>query len=283
MGTSPVTSSEIVESVLSNKPLSADGVPLAVFRDAFNQMKGSEAHKRVIWILTIVEDQVIAQPVGREDISLILREPKPKYYTKNDFVFINADEFAIYGTTEGKYTFISFLHDVFTWRRIVLGIVVWLAGLWVANKYLTAEIAKTLSEALISSMSIFISIFVLFVLTVNPEAQYRVAEGDRFHRLVQSDKYIAFIGVITLLITIVGLTVSSAFANMSCDMLFYSWVKAGQASCLSTAVVGTISSFWLVLKYHFGRRNEMMEIMMAKMIIENQQRLFRKSLEKDKE
>jgi len=281
MEISPVNSSAIVDAVLTNNPLSIDGVPLATFRDAFNQIKGSEANKRVIWILAIVEDQVIAQPVGREDITLILREPKARYYTKNDFAFIAVDEAAIYGTIEGKYKFTVFLADVFTRWRLLLGLLFWIIGLWLANKYISAEIAKTVSETLVSSLSIFISIFVLFVLTVNPESQYRIAEGDRFHRLVQSDKYIAFIGVATLLVTIIGMAVSSVFADISCDMPYYELIKAGQSLCLSTSIVGTVASFWLVLKYHFGRRNEMMEIMMAKMIIENQQRLFRKSTEED--
>ncbi len=269
-------------AVFDNTPLSADGVALSTFRDASNQIKGNETYKRLVWIITIVEDQAIAQPAGREDILLVLRESKPRYYVKTDFDFMSQDEAAIYGTIEGKYKFISFVKDVFTWRRILLGILIWSAGLWFSNKHLSGEIAKSLSEALISSLSIFISIFVLFVLTVNPESQYRIAEGDRFHRLVQSDKYIAFIGVVTLLVTIVGLTVSAVFADMTCDMPLYSLVKAFQALCLSTSIVGTIASFWLVLKYHFGRRNEMMEIMMAKMVIENQQRLYKKSLEEEK-
>ncbi len=112
------------------------------------------------------------------------------------------------------------------------------------------------SEALISALSIFVSIFTLFVLSVDTEREYRYLREGRYHKLTQSDKYIGLIGVSALLIAIVAAGVGAADLSAKLPRILL-------AASSSAALILTLGSFWLVLTYHFGRKHQMAEFLMA--------------------
>ena len=263
----------IAKCIKSGERISCDGITLDTFRDCYNLLRGDDSAAAVFWLLVFLEDQVLAQPLGRPDVTLVIREERTRDYSSEDFGFITNEFCAMFGTVNGKYQFASFVKDIVTHTNLVLGAMVWVGCFKLCIDLLRPDVIQNLSSSLIASMSIFITIFVLLVLSVDPNTEYRYLETDRFHKLAKSDTYIAVIGVLSLVAAIVASALTSAYPSPSDGALQFE-IRALLGAAFSTAVLGTLASFWLVLKYHFTRRHQLTAMLMAKNLVQNQQTLF---------
>lgn len=113
-------------------------------------------------------------------------------------------------------------------------------------------------------MSIFVSIFVLFVLSIDSNSELCYFQTGRLEILAQSDKYIGSLGTATLLLSILSSLFGTSLTSEPLASLTGRAVKSFSSLFLSASVVGTLLSFWLVLHYHFGRRHEMSQISLAR-------------------
>ena len=116
---------------------------------------------------------------------------------------------------------------------------------------------SALNDALVGALSIFVSIFVLFVLSVNTDKEYRYLRGGRFHKLARSDSYIAAIGLAALTSSILGNALAAVAPTEG------TFVRVCMALASALGVTLTAASFWLVITYHLVRKHEMAAYQMA--------------------
>ena len=131
---------------------------------------------------------------------------------------------------------------------------------YASYSYIPTQVELSVSNALISALSIFISIFSLFVLTVDPEREYRYLRENRYHILTQSDKYIGAIGIGALVLAII----TNSLATLEREQTLF---NVALAILFAGAFVITGTAFWLVLDYHFGRRHQLTEVLMAQTVL----------------
>lgn len=265
-------SDAIVRAVRERERLDVDSVPLSAFRDAYNRL----IDDNVFWVLVLVEDQIVVQPLGRDEIVIVINDGT-KFYHQGDLAFLSSENSWTGGTTEGPYRFQQFLCEIFGVRGIIASLIL-LAGLGTFFYYIVkAPVIEKLADSLIASLSIFITIFVLFALSFNPETEYRFAETNRLHRLMKTDAYIARISVVSLVLAIVTSALCAGFPEEFRPMYPF-WIRVLQVAPLTGAVLGTLTSFWLVVNYHFQRRNELTAMQMAKCILRSKQELFERRM-----
>lgn len=258
-----INSKELALKIINEEDLSVR-VSIEVFRDIYNQIQGAEKSNIIKWIIIFIGERVLVQPILHPNISIEIQETKPRFYIKNDFDFIDTENVLLFGTYKGKYKFFEFLIDILSWKGIIcFGSLLFITCMLI-HYFVDATSGQQLSISLMQAMSIFIAMFVLFVLTINVEDFYSFAESNRLHCLFQSDKYIGYIGIITLIFCII----SSTIINNSDKVL-----TILQILCLSCSISGTLLSFWLILNYQFNRRAEMNELLMAKTLLKKQQKL----------
>jgi hypothetical protein len=123
-------------------------------------------------------------------------------------------------------------------------------------------------EAIIPALAIFVSIFVLFVLSVDPTREYRYLRDGRYHKLAQADKYIGSLGVTSLMVAIVAIGVGASVMEYPNTAGLFSFL-------VSTVLILTVGAFWLVINYHFGRKHDMTMFLMAQEYLRRLQHLHR--------
>lgn len=265
---------DIVAAINNGDLLNIGDVPIELFRDVYNRLK----HTGVIWILAFIEDQVIAQPYGKSNVYLIIKKEGNKFITRSDFEFIPDDEVHIFGCSDARYSFKHFVLDVFNKTKIAIIILAELSLYYFFYVYSKSSAIVNVCNGAIQAMAIFITVFVLFVISLNPEVQYKYYKSGRFHKLAQSDKYIGFIGIVSILFSILGLIAASTFDMPAMNIFVFNTSKSFQASFVASALVSAAVSFWLVIGYHFSRRHEMINIEMANITLQKQQQLLIKKL-----
>lgn len=261
---------DIVTAINNGELLNIGNVPIELFRDVYNRLK----HTGIIWMLAFIDDQVIAQPYGMSRIYLILIKDGKKFFTKSDFEFIPDEEVHIFGHSDSCYSFNDFILDVFSRTKIVITILAELSLFIFFYVYSKSSAIVNVCNGIIQAMAIFITVFVLFVISLNPEVQYKYFKTGRFHKLAQSDKYIGFIGIVSIFFSILGLIAASTFDMPAMDMFNFNYTKLFQSFFVASALVSAAVSFWLVIGYHFSRRHEMINIEMANITLQKQQQLL---------
>lgn len=267
----------IVAAIRDKQALQLD-IPLRVFRDAYNQLKGSAELAGTRWLLVFVGDQVIAQPLLREDVLLTIVESRSRFYDTSDFDFADELHAAMLGSTNGHYGVVPFLREVFRWQWVLAWLSLTVAAIGVGYGYVSPQVMQTVSAALIQALAVYVSMFVLFALSVRPETEYGIAESDKLHSLSQSDRYIGVVGVGSVVCALANLAASAAFESWTPGFSVFWWVRAVQAVTFAIAGVGTLLSFWLLVTYHMRRRQELTALTMAGFVLKNRQAQIRRLL-----
>lgn len=264
---------QIITALINNDSFGGI-VSLPEFRDIYNQSKGYVGDNNIVWLLFFMNERVYAQPIGNRNFLLEIIDVPPHFYTSEDFDFMSKDDVAQFGTFNGKYTFGNFGRDIFSLPSMIRLIILTLLLSIAIYAFLKPSVIASISGSLVNALAIFISIFCLFVLSINPDTHFRFAETDRYHRLSQADKYIGYIGLGTLIFAIMSSAFASASGNLNADISVWNITRAFQGVFLSCSIMGTIISFWLVINYHFGRKQELTAMDLTKKIMENQQKLY---------
>ncbi len=231
-----------------------------------------------VWVMVFIEDQVWVQPITHRNFFLVICDHS-KFYTKHDFNFMNLDDVAYYGTHEGPYTFWLFIKDIFT--KVLISIIGVCTTVLVALFYgwIGPLVIQTVSLALIQAISVFIAIFVLQFISIDPAKHFRFIETARYYRLAQTDKYIALIGIGSLIVAILSVILSSNYPYVVPNIGIWNTKRFIQSGLAALSCMGVLISLWLVLDYHFNRQRQLVQMSMAPNVIDNQRRLFEQEID----
>jgi hypothetical protein len=261
----------IVNAILYKRTVTED-ISLDLFRDIYNRIKGISPE--VAWIIIFVFDQVIVQPLGLTHISLIVTEKRAHFYSIDDFNFIDAEKDIIYGTYSGSYTFGKFIQDVFSTINLIIFGIIFIMIFVVVYAYMKPNLILNISGSILQAMSIFLSIFIFFVISINPNENFRFFSSGRYYKLAQSDKYIGSIGAFMILFAIISSAIASAFNKLVPNIHAFNIIRFLQSLTLSISITGALILFWLVINYHFRRSNEINSIIMAKLLLQDEQHKY---------
>lgn len=137
-----------------------------------------------------------------------------KHFTLKDFDFVI--DFTCYGSYNEKYTFSNFIKDEISLngKKLLITFSLFAALTLLALDYIAI---RTLNELTLTSITIFLSIFLLFIVSQkNITNNMGLFKNGYIFDLIQTDKYILNIAVVVLLLSIsnIGLTL------ISCNNLF---------------------------------------------------------------
>lgn len=262
---------KIVNAILSNTKLTAS-VSLEVFRDVYNRIK----QPAIVWIIVYFRDQAYAQPYGLTNIVLIINSNRKKYLARSDFEFIPDEELDCFGSYKGKYTFTRFVIDTLTVSNLFISLLSFLTISALLYFYSKSVAIVGICNAIVQAMSVFIAVFVTFVMNFDVISHKKYFKTGRLNVFVQSDKYIGMIAVFSIAFAILDVIVASTFELGKIDGLFWNGNKAVQSSLASLAISTAAASFLLMLRYHFERRHDIMNIEFARSTLIGQQDLFAK-------
>lgn len=261
---------DILSAFAKGKPYLGGDVPLEAFRDLYNRWKGS-GKSSPTWILVLMEKEVVVEAWGQCAYGLVIKDQPARFYMTGDFDFMDEKHRLFLGTINGRYSFWRFCRDVVSIQRIIAGMILWMLFLFGAYHAQTT-LLLSISQSLIAALSIFVTIFTVLTLSLDPEREYRYLEKGYFHVFVQSDKYIAAIGVVALGIAIIGAALASTSLSAQASTSAAILLRLARSTFLSVASLAALLSFWLVLRYHFGRKYKMTEMRMGKRLLEQLQR-----------
>lgn len=232
-----------------------------------------------VWVMVFIEDQVFVQPVTQRNFSLVIYDHS-KFFTKQDFDFMNLGDVAYYGTHEGPYKFWHFVKDIFT--KVFISIIGVCIPVLITLFYgwIGPLVIQTVSLALIQAISVFIAIFVLQFISIDPDKHFRFIETARYYRLAQTDKYIASIGIGSLIFAILSVILSSNYPYVVPNIGIWNAIRFIQSGLAALSCMGVLISLWLVLDYHFNRQRQLVQMSMAPNVIDNQRRLFEQRINK---
>ncbi len=263
----------LVEQLLSNAPISRN-LSAEDFRDLYQTLQGTTVGRGLRWIQVFLGDQVILQPVGRRNVFLYLSRPDAEYFTTDDFGYMNAHGVTRYGSFKGRYHFRAFLREVVGFRRArVAG----LSTILISLVYFTSvplSALQAIAQALLQALAIFVTMFTLFVLEVDPDRERGYLRSGRFRRMADADKHIAFIGLLALALAVVAVAMLSSLPHR----------PAAPEHLLAALLMGLLTTasfgaYWLVVHYHFSRKQEMAEILMAQALLREAQETTREITE----
>ncbi len=236
----------MAQSIINGDDLAVEGLSLKEFRDLYFEIKRSTSPLR--WIAIFLGDEVVFQPLGRSSVLFTVIN-EGRYWEKIDFDFMDDHDVLMLGAVNGKYRLPTLIREFFSIGKIVIAIMLWIMFIAVGVYLLPVAVMNKINETLITVMSIFISIFVVFSTVIAPEEHFRFVEDERFTKLTTTDKAICILGLTTIIISIAGMGYGMILEKS--QMVFdFTLQKLILAVIFSTAIMGALISFWMVTTYH---------------------------------
>lgn len=213
------------------------------FRDAYHDLIKYKLLDDLSIFAVFMEERVLIVFPEVPKVRILISTPE-KFLIKADLDFVANIEF--FGTYEGKYNFKDFVK-----KEIELNIKILLL-LFVAFSSLVIYISKpdmirNISILLVTSTTLFVTIFILFVISQRQdETDYKLLEDDDLYLFFQNDKYIIITAFSVIFISIFN-TALSYLSDYWSQIVYISSVLTG----LSVSLLGVC--FLAISQYYFER------------------------------
>lgn len=156
-------------------------------------------------IASFIEDLVLIRFPEKPNVKVVIRE-ESKFLEKDDFSFLlNAEYF---GTFKGKLTFSEILkEDVkLNGKKLLFVFTLFLSSISLGYEN---NMILTLNEMILTSITIFLSIFLAFVLSQkSSDADARLMKDGSIYYSLQRDKYILSISILLVFLCIMNIELS---------------------------------------------------------------------------
>jgi hypothetical protein len=261
---------QIIEKILAKENPNTEPLSLEDYQAIYFTINGRDPSFK--WIIVVLGDSAIIQPLGCPHITLTIQSNH--YYKKADFNFTTSNV-SVVGALQGKYTFRHFLVDVFSVKEKLMISFVFVACSFLSLLYLASDVIKVISESLLTSLSVFLPLISFFVFNEDIKHTQKFISTDKFHILSQSDKYIGVLGLISLILCLCSTTTSNIYEYQSIPRIYnLDWQRIIQVLFFSLSVLTSLTCFYLVVNYHFQRKNELHANEMAMVFLKTQQTLY---------
>jgi len=185
---------------------------LEQFRDFYHKIINSKILNDPTVFAVFIEDQIFIRFPEKSDVKFVIRKDKKDagvFYEENLNFIANLEPM---GTYEGEYKFISFLKKEFrlNWQVLIGVSFVSFVLFFTAGN---VDMLRKVNELILVSITIFISIFLLFAIQGKYKNEFKFMKSDILYKFFQNDKYIAKLAIILIFLSIT--TVAFSYVNLN--------------------------------------------------------------------
>jgi hypothetical protein len=191
---------QIVQDIVEGRAVSAR-LTLEGFRRVSRLLRNADIVEQVHWIVVLLGDQAFVQALRRPQVSFELAEIKLRHYSAADFAFLAKGGGTLFGSIHGRLSIKQLVTQTLGWAWVWRNIAA-LGALATLSYFLPQSMLAKITDATINALAIFVSVFILFVLNVDPDKEFRYLVGGRYSIMAQSDRYIAMIGFAALAVSV---------------------------------------------------------------------------------
>lgn len=214
---------------------------LEEFRDFYHKIINRKILKDHTVFAVFIEDRIFIRFPEKPKVRFVIKKEKG-FFSEEDLNFI--PNFEPMGTCKGEYRFSAFIIDEFKlngWKLIVIFF----------STFSLFSIAKDISmlqkvnEMILTSVTIFISIFLLFVVSQKgSKNDFKLMIDETLYKFYQNDKYISILAIFLVFLSI--LTVAISYSDLN-------WIGLPISLLTSFSLVVLAICYLAIYQYYFER------------------------------
>lgn len=173
------------------------------FKQFYNLIDEKHILQNSLTFICFLEDSVLLTFFEKSNCKIYISEDN-KFFTPDDFPFLTKKE--QYGALS-QYKFLDFLLNEIKIYKLKLLTIFVSFFVFILLTY-DNSLLRTINEMILTSITLFISIFILFFSKGDKKNHKKMMKNGYTYRLIQNDKYILYLAVLLVPLSIftVGLT-----------------------------------------------------------------------------
>ena len=194
------------------------------------------------------EDRIFISFPEKPDVKFVITK-EGVFFSKEDLNFIaNLEPM---GTYEGEHKFIVFLKKEFrlNWWKLINIFFLTFALFFIANN---VDMLRKVNEMILASITIFISIFLLFVVSQRGyKSEFKLMKEGTLYKFFQNDKYIAMLAIFLIFLSIV--TVAFSYVDLGGQKEQNHQIILLLSTLTSSSLVILAICYLAIYQYYFER------------------------------
>ena len=234
------------------------------FRDIYHKIINRKILKDHTVFAVFIEDRILIRFPEKPKVILVISKEKG-FFHEEDLNFVTNLERM--GTYKGEHRFSAFIKEEFElngWKLIVI----FFSTFTLFSITNNVNMLQKVNEMILISVTIFISIFLLFVVSQKGhENDFKLMMDDTLYKFFQNDKYISILAIFLVFLSI--LTVAISYIDLN-------WIGLPLSFLTSFSLVVLAICYLAIYQYYFER-------MKLIRILPTSEELFNDRLQKYKE
>ena len=214
---------------------------LECFRDIYHKI----INRKILIDHTIfaifIEDQILIRFPEKPEVMFVIKKDKG-FFHKADLNFVaNLEPM---GTYKGEHRFSAFIIEELklNGRKLIILFLSTFALFFIAKD---VSMLQKVNEMVLTSITIFISIFLLFVVSQKgPNNDFKLMMNGTLYKFIQDDKYVVMSAIFLVFLSIVTVAIS---------YLDFTWIGLPLSILTSLSLVILAICFLAVYQYYFER------------------------------
>lgn len=211
------------------------------FRDVYHKIINRKILSDHTVFAVFIEDRIFISFPEKPKVKFVIRKDKG-FFVEEDLNFVaNLEPL---GTYEGEHRFRTFIKEEFrlNWCKLIVIFFSTLTLFSIANN---VEMLQRVNEMILASVTIFISIFLLFVVSQRGyKNEFKFMKDNTLYKFFQNDKYIAMLAIFLIFLSIV--TVALSYMELDSMILLLSLLT-------SFSLVILAICYLAIYQYYFER------------------------------
>lgn len=212
------------------------------FRELYHKIINHKILNDHTVFAVFLEDRIVISFPEKPGVRLVIRGDDNEFFSEEDLNFITNLE--PMGTYRGEYRFRSFIREEFklNWHKLII---IFLSTFTLFSIARSVEMLQKVNEMILASATIFISIFLLFVVSQKGYSkEFKLMEGDTLYKFFQNDKYVAMLAIFLIFLSIITV----AFSYVDLD-----WIILPLSILTSFSVTMLAICYLSIYQYYFER------------------------------
>ncbi len=214
---------------------------LECFRDVYHKIINRKILIDHTIFAVFIENRILIRFPEKPEVMFVIKKEKG-FFHEADLNFVA--NFEPMGTYKGEHRFSAFIIEEFKLNGLKLIVLFFstFALFFIAEN---VSMLQKVNEMILTSITIFISIFLLFVVSQKGyNNDFKLMMDDTLYKFLQNDKYIAISAIFLVFLSIV--TVAISYINLI-------WIYLPLAILTSFSLVLLAICFLAVYQYYFER------------------------------
>ena len=211
------------------------------FRDVYHKIINYRILNDHTIFAVFIEDCIFIRFPEKPNVKFVIRKEKG-FFCKDDLNFVA--NFEPMGTYKGEHRFSAFIKEELKLNGLKLFVIFFLT-------FSLFSIAKDISmlqkvnEMILTSVTIFISIFLLFVVSQKgSKNDFKLMMDETLYKFYQNDKYISILAIFLVFLSI--LTVAISYSDLN-------WIGLPISLLTSFSLVVLAICYLAIYQYYFER------------------------------